>query len=166
MAIQDMLQVLSEQTEIHRDMLQIADQKKNAIIQNDVERVNQLVNKESKLIRQITELEEKRIFEVNRFVVGKGYRANPNITISDLLKIVFNGEERKKLQEAQASLAAVVGKLKEANALNQQLIEQSLQFINYSLDLIAGTSEDDAIYHHPDKQNHTLKRPGMFDTRA
>lgn len=166
MPLQALIQVLHEQRNIHQELLEIASEKKGAIVNNHVELLNQLVNKEAKLVKHVSELEEKRMFEMSRYIVGKGYRTNPNITMTDMLKIVFKAEEKRALQSLQSELLQIIGKLKEANALNQQLIEQSLQFINYSLDLLTGADENDAVYHHPGQQSTAHKRPGMFDTRA
>lgn len=166
MAIQDLVNVMREMTDAHRQLLDIAEHKKDAIIDNQVDKLNQLVNREAKLVKVVAELEQKRLFEMSRYLVGKGYRPNPAITVSELAKTVVRIDEKRALLDAQAELAEVLNRLKKANELNQQLVQQSLSFIDYSLDLLTGAPDEDAIYYHPGQQTGSYKRSGLFDTRA
>jgi flagellar biosynthesis/type III secretory pathway chaperone len=167
MPLQAMIQVLQEQKNAHNQLLEIAAQKKDALVGNHVDLLNQLVHKEARLVKQISELEDKRQFEMNRFIVSKGYRIDPNLTVSDMLKLVFKAEDKLTLQNLQSELLEIIDKLKEANAINQQLIEQSLQFIDYSLDLLTGSDDGDAVYQHPAQvQSSSSTRRGVFDTKA
>lgn len=166
LAIQDLINVLQEMTEEHRQLLELAELKKQAIIHNEVSKLNQCVNKESKCIRQMAELEEKRIFEMSRYLVGKGYRPNPAITVSELAKIVVRVEEKQALLLAQSELVAILERLKAANDLNQQLIQQSLLFIDHWLGLFTGEQEDEGMYHNPHAHGQAGSRAAWFDTRA
>ncbi|MNY67586.1 hypothetical protein D3C86_2052050 [compost metagenome] len=57
-------------------------------------------------------------------------------------------------------------RLKKANELNQKLIEQSLTFIDYSLDLLVGRPNQEFTYHHPADKGYTSNRSGLFDARG
>lgn len=166
MAIQNLVQVLHEMTEVHQQLLELAIQKKDVIIHNQVEQLNGLVNKESKLIKRIGELEEKRVFETDRYLLGKGYRPNPAITVSDLTRIIVKAGDKQALIQAQTQLLEVLGKLKTANELNQELAKHSLSFIDYSLNLLVG-AEDEAVYRNPQQQSPGYSnRSGFFDSRT
>lgn len=166
MAIQEIVDIMQEMTELHQQLLELAVRKKDVIIRNQVDQLNGLVNKESKLAKQISELEEKRLFEADRYLVGKGYRPNPAITVSDLTRIIVKAGEKQALLEAQTQLLEVLEKLKAANQLNQELAQQSLAFIDFSLNLLVG-AEDEAVYQNPQQQSTGYgKRSGFFDSRA
>lgn len=166
MAIQEIVEIMQDMTGLHQQLLELAAQKKDAIIHNQVDQLNGLVNKESRIGKRISELEEQRTFETDRYLVGKGYRPNPAITVSDLTRIIVKAGEKQALIEAQAQLLEVLEDLKEANKLNQELVKQSLAYIDYSLNLLIG-AEDEAVYHNPHQQPHGLsKRSGFFDSRA
>ena len=166
MAIQEIVDIIQEMTGLHQQLLELASLKKDAIIHNQVDQLNGLVNKESKLVKRVSELEEKRVFEADRYLVGKGYRPNPAITVSDLTRIIVKAGEKQSLIEAQAQLLEVLESLKAANKLNQELAKQSLAFIDYSLNLLVG-AEDEAVYQNPQQQSTGYgKRSGFFDSRA
>lgn len=166
MSLEALLQTMAELNDVHNTLLDLAEQKKHVLIQNDVEQLTQIVNKENKLLKRIGELDQQRLEATGAFLMEKGFKPNPRVTVSDLTKIIFNMDEKKHLMDAQKQLMASIRKLRELNQLNQQLIEHSLAFVNYSLDLIVGAPEDEVLYHRPEQQPYGSKRPGLFDTRA
>lgn len=167
MSLEALLQTMAELNDVHNTLLDFAEQKKHALIHNEVDRLTQIVNKENKLLKRIGELDLQRVEATGAFLMEKGYKPNPRVTVSDLTKIIFNIEEKKALVGAQKQLMATIRKLRELNQFNQQLAEHSLKYINYSLDLLAGSSDDEVVYHKPHQQlNSSMKPNRLFDTRA
>lgn len=165
MAVHELVQVLSELSDIHYQLLDLAHSKELTLIHNQVNELNLIVNKETKLLRQIADLEKKRIFETDRYVVGKGYRPNPAITVGELVRITTKSEDKKALSDAQKELLHVIEQVDKANKLNQELVKQSIAFIDYSLNMLAGV-ETEATYQKPQQQHTGIQRNSMFDTRA
>lgn len=166
MSVQAVIETMDRLNEIHLTLLELADEKRHALIHNQVDQLNQIVHQENKLLRRITELDRQRVEAIGHALIQRGYNPNPNITVSDLIRLIFKAEDKKALQESQKALLSTIEKLREKNALNQQLIEQSLAFIEYSLDLMIGPPEDEAVYYNPAQQGRGAKRVGVFDTRA
>lgn len=159
-------QLMTALNDIHANLLELAEQKRQVLIHNQVERLMEISNKENKLIKQVADLDQQRIGVIGDFMIEKGYKPNPRVTISDLTKIIFNIEEKKQLTDSQKQLLSTIRKLRELNAVNQQLIEQSLAFIDYSLDLIVGPPEDEVFYHKSKQQGYGHRNVGLFDSRA
>jgi flagellar biosynthesis/type III secretory pathway chaperone len=166
MAFQALIQTMTALNDIHDALSELAEQKKQVLIHNIVEQLTQIVSKENKLVKQLGELDRQRVEVIGQFLMEKGYKPNPKVTVSDLTKIIFNIEDKKTLLSLQKQLLGSIRKLREMNQLNQQLIEHSLSFIDYSLDLIVGPPDDDVIYHKPQQGNRGRKGLGLFDTRA
>ncbi|WP_141335954.1 MULTISPECIES: flagellar protein FlgN [unclassified Paenibacillus] len=166
MAFQALIQIMNTLNDQHAILLDLAERKKQVLIRNQVDQLTVILTKETKLIKQISEADQQRIDAIQQFLLEKGYKPNSRVTVSDLTKIIFNVEDKKLLLETQKDLLATIRKLREINRINQDLIEHSLAFINYSLDLIIGPPDDGAVYHHPQQQSLGPKRPGLFDTRA
>jgi flagellar biosynthesis/type III secretory pathway chaperone len=150
----------------HNTLLELVDDKKHVLIHNNVEKLTQIIAKENKLMKQIGEMDRQRVEAIGNFLVDRGFKPNPKVTVSDLSKIIFNVEDKNVLKDLQKQLTSTIHKLRQKNVVNQQLIEQSLAFIDYSLDLYVGTPEEDAFYHNPQKQAKGNKRPGLFDAKA
>lgn len=166
MSIQLLLDTMQKLQEAHEALLELAREKTEVIVCNNVDQLNSIVNKESKWIRVIAETNQQRIQFIGSYLISRGYNPNPNITVGDLIKIIFKVEEKQALSQAQQKLVATMKQLKEENAINQQLIEQSLAFINYTVDLVLGAPDDDVVYQNPNQQSYGAKRVGMFDTKA
>lgn len=165
MAVGPILDVMSQLIVAHEQLLALGEQKTDIIVRNNVEELNKIVGKESRLAAHIAELDQMRITVVGQYLTAKGYRPHPYITVSDIVKLIVKVEEKQKIQETQRKLFDIIKRLKAVNKQNQQLIEQSLAYIDYSIDLIVGPPDSDAIYHHPEQQP-IARRSGLFDTRA
>lgn len=166
MAIGPIMDVMSQLIEAHEQLLALSEQKTEVIVRNNVEELNRIVGKESRLTAHIASFDQQRVSAVGQYLTAKGYRPHPYITVSDIVKLIVKMEEKQAIQEAQRKLLNTIERLKEVNGQNQQLIEQSLTYIEYSLDLIVGPPDDEATYQHPANQYAGTKRSGLFDTRA
>jgi len=165
MSVTGLIHTMNQMIQIHQTLLELSQQKTSILVANQVDKLNQIVNKERNIIKEIKELDNRRIDEINEFLLEKGYKPNPKITIEDFSKLVFKADEKHSIKEAQEKLLRIIGKLKEHSQLNQSLIEQSLAFIEYSLDIVLGPPEDEVVYHKP-LQQQNMMRSGMFDRRA
>ncbi|OPA75663.1 flagellar biosynthesis protein FlgN [Paenibacillus selenitireducens] len=165
MAIQALIDTLEEMNAQHTLMLELGERKKQAIIQNDVDELTRIVNKETKFVKHIEELDQVRQQAVYEFLHEKGIKSNLNLNITELLRMVFHPEEKRRLMDVQQKFTQTLTELKHLNTLNQQMIEQSLTIVNYSLDLVTGGPEDEVIYQHPGHPGYSPKRKGMFDSR-
>lgn len=167
MTIYDVISCLENIQRLHTELLELAQEKKDVIIANDIPRLNQLVNKEGQLVRQLGEAETERVEAVNRFLVARCYRPNPKVTVSDLIQLLFKAEEKRALMDIQSSLTEIASRLRSANDLNQQLIQQSLDYLNYSIDLLLSPEDgQDGIYRKPTGTSTGYSRSGFFDART
>lgn len=166
MPLTTLIELLERLDEAHIQMLDLAAFKKKTIIDNKVDSLIDIMNRETKLMKQIGQLEEKRAEATYVFLQGVGIRSNLNLNLTELSRLVFDPEDKSRLVHIQQKLSGTLHRLKEANELNQKLIEQSLTFIDYSLDLLVGRPNQDITYHHPSDKGSSAARPGLFDARG
>lgn len=166
MSLITLLELLERLDDAHHQMLDLAAVKKQTIMDNKVDGLIDIMNRESKMMKLIGQLEEKRAEAAYAFLQGVGIRSNLNLNLTELSRLVFDPEEKSRLLEIQQRLSSTLQRLKEANELNQKLIEQSLTFIDYSLDLLVGRPNQEFTYHHPSDKSGSSVRPGLFDTRG
>ncbi|OKP85571.1 MULTISPECIES: flagellar protein FlgN [Paenibacillus] len=166
MPLTTLLELLERLDEAHIQMLDLAAFKKQTIMDNKVDGLIDILNRESKLMKLIEQLEEQRAQAAYAFLQGVGIRSNLNLNLSELSRLVFDPEDKSRLLHIQQKLSGTLRRLKQANELNQKLIEQSLTFIDYSLDLLVGRPNQDFTYHHPSDKGSGSTRPGLFDARG
>ncbi|GAB2721199.1 flagellar protein FlgN [Paenibacillus thermoaerophilus] len=163
--LQEVVELLRGMTEAHVQLAECGRRKRDAIVQNDVDTVSQCMNQETRLLNRVAEMEQARLKAIGRFLSKLGMIPTPGFTLTQLIQLAYRAEEKNALREAQQELSAALRELKAVNDLNQQLVKQSLEFIQLSLDVIAGPPAEEATYHHP-VQGHGFQRQGLFDTKA
>lgn len=167
MLIKAVIEKLEELNVLHLKLLDIGQRKKTVLVNNQVNELAMFVNQESKLLKQVAETEAVWQKAIVTFLQSSGIMPDPSFTVTDIIKLVYNVEDRRALTDAHQALMKTIGRLKDSNALNQELIEQSLAFINHSMDLYMGDPGQDVTYQNPTQAMtmHSDKRR-MFDTRG
>ncbi|HEY2494676.1 MAG TPA: flagellar protein FlgN [Paenibacillus sp.] len=166
MALNKLIQAMEQLDTAHHHMLEIAESKRVTIMNNDVERLITILNQESKVMKQIEQLEQIRVSASYELLQEKGIKSLLNLTVTELVRLVFDPEDKRKLLDVQSRLSHTLAQVQEINQLNQKLIEQSLAFIDYSLDVLIDRPTQEATYQHPSDKHNGQGWPGLFDTRA
>ncbi|MCE5169300.1 flagellar protein FlgN [Paenibacillus profundus] len=166
MSASALIDVLSRMETVYQQLESIGEAKTQVIIQNDIKELVRLSNQESKWLKGLSALEEEREEAVYAFLQSKGIKSKLKLTLTEIMKLVFDAQERTQMMAVQERIAATLQRLKQVNDHNQTLIEQSLHFVEYQLNLFIDYSEQDMLYHRPEQPASSYSRPGMLDTRA
>lgn len=166
MSLLQVTHAMVQLVELHEQLINVGEEKKQAIMSNDIGVITQCVAKEMQLVKKVNTVEEQRVNGVYSFLQEKGIRSQLNLTITEMTRLVFDPEERNQLIALQTTLYDRLTQLKELNAINKDLIEQSLTFIDYSMNLIINQPEDHMIYQDPSKQKLDIPNRSYFDSRA
>ena len=130
-----LMQTLEKLVKLH-ESLQEVEKKKTEVIKNgDMVALQQIMKDEQAHIMSIQKLEEARITISKRIVA-----TIPDPSVMDCVKHLDH-KEGEKVSEIANHLKAVISDLKETNSLNQQLLQQSMQFVNVSLNLLQPTQK-------------------------
>ncbi|MEK3888042.1 flagellar protein FlgN [Bacillus sp. FSL K6-3431] len=159
MATQLLVESMETLFTIHNLLLEAAIEKTEAIKKNDMQKLSGLLREEQKHITAIQVADQKRQKAVAILM------NNNEATISDVIEELI-GPEQVELKLLQERLIAVIAELKNANALNQQLLTYSMQFVNMNLDILAPEPE----LPNYSKTNNENDQPetgrSMFDSKA
>ncbi|PLR90807.1 flagellar protein FlgN [Bacillus sp. T33-2] len=145
---------------LHRSLLDLSVRKTEIIKKSDMDALNQLLKDEQVHISAIGELEEERLALVSTLLPD---RENPSFL--ECLE-VLSGHEKEELQKLRDELLQVVCDIREQNTLNQQLIHQSMQFINFSRGLIMPRQESYNYGPPKGKQTPAASTQGLFSSKA
>lgn len=134
--IGSLVEVLQEQTEIYKDLLKQSRQKTEMIVKNDIEAIKNSTEKEESVIRMIAKLDLKRE-EIIKQIAAVLKVSEKQITISDLIQVLQKTpQDQKFLQQTQEKMLEVLQELRKTNDNNKELIKQSLEYIDFSVNLI------------------------------
>ncbi|ALA70074.1 flagellar biosynthesis protein FlgN [Geobacillus stearothermophilus 10] len=150
-----LIHLLRAHSELYESLLALSQRKTEALKKNDIEALSALLTDEQKHILAIRQLEERRRHWLKE-VLG-----DEAATISQCVHLA-TGKEREELRECQVRLQTAVNAVAEANELNRQLIEQSLQFVTAMLETFAPTP---STYSRTQQYAPSPDRP-LFESKA
>ncbi|MDQ0177088.1 flagellar protein FlgN [Bacillus chungangensis] len=159
MSAEALITALKKLRSLHESLYQLALKKTDLLVNNEMEALQQIVADEQQHIKAIDILEKERQQAAKDFL-GR----EENITISDCIDAA-PPEMAASLSELKESIVDTVTQLQKKNELNQSLVFQSLQLVNFSLDLLR-PQEQKATYGRPDQQQRKSSLRGLFDSKA
>ena len=165
--MEELITTLEKENEIYTKLLPVQEKKKQTIIVNDLKTLQEITNEEQEVIQQIGALERKRqeVIENMGMVLN---RKPETLDIPALIKILDKQpEEKKRLSLVYDSLKQTVHRLVDINALNQTLIEESLEMIEFNMNLIQSTRMSPGNNYNKDAMgiNMPMGQAGIFDAR-
>lgn len=116
---------LNNLKKLYEDIAVLSENKKDAIIKNDVSKLNIIVEREKEIIAQISDIDEirQRCSAKVGNELGIGYKIT-------LRQIIDNIEENKdELMEALVGLNEILEKVNRLNKINSNLIKVQLNYI-------------------------------------
>ncbi|WP_027409283.1 flagellar protein FlgN [Anoxybacteroides tepidamans] len=164
MSAAQLIDLLGEYVRLHERLLESARTKTEVLKKGDMEALTAMIKEEQKQIAAVSQLEKERMQLMERIAQQSGHLGE-ELTLTACIEWV---EEPKKsvLKRLQEELSAVVSELKNVNQLNQQLIQQSLQFVNMTLNFIL-PQPPEVNYRHPNSTSSSYENSrSIFDSKA
>ncbi|ARK32099.1 flagellar protein FlgN [Halalkalibacter krulwichiae] len=164
MSIKAITQLIERLFEIHEQLYHLAVDKLEPIKKGDMKALEQIVREESKLAHKLQTTEMLRQKVVRTYLFEQG-EAKEGATMTDVKRYATK-EEAEKLELLQQQLLDYAQKLKQQNELNQDLIAESLRFVNLSLDLMVPHQEDVSYHPHEHEDRPIGNGRSIFDSKA
>lgn len=167
-ALEKLIENLRQIQQMYAELVDIGEQKKDAIVQNRLNDMSQLVARESKLLKQLAALEQERIHAVSAYQTELGISPNAGSSLAALIRMTVKSEDKQRLDQYRKAILQLADNLKKINETNQMLVRHALDFVGYTLDLLSGGPENDVVYQAPAQQPLTgyAGRRRFFDTKA
>jgi len=158
------IDILAEEYGYYSDLVELSKSKKDIIIAGKVAELDKMVKLEQDMIFSIGQLERKREDVISMLCKALDMNSE-RMTVHELAK-VLKPELKNKLEDIQSKLQKALSELKAANDINGQLIEQSLEYIDYSINLIAGSGmETGSLYEDIGKNKSKQGKKNIIDTK-
>ena len=119
-------EILEKEIDVYNNYLEAAVQKKQALIDNDIDLLEDITSTEKDLSTKILALEAARI----EFLREKGYSSN--IHLNDLLEEVPS-EDKDSLEATAENLREVLSECKKFHDSNMNLLKQSSNYLNHMI---------------------------------
>ena len=165
--MQELIATLQQEQEAYQELLPVVEQKTQAIIANDLRKVQGITEIEQAAIGKITKLERKRM-EIMQNISVVLNKKLPELTLPNLIQILDRQpEEQASLKKIHKELNDVLKRVSEVNGHNRNLIEQSLEMISYNMNLIQSTRivPGNNYTKNAGQWDMTASQTGMFDAK-
>ena len=157
-----LLEILDNQAKIYHDLLDISKNKTDIIVEGKVQGLEKLTKVEQTLILKMSDLENQLEKNVKPLVEELEIKEE-NVTISILLNYL-QGENKKRLEELRENIFSVINEFEHVNKLNSKLIQNSLEYINFSINLFSNVNADGSGSYQHDGEVNTRKS-SFFDVK-
>lgn len=147
---------------IHEDLIGVSVHKTEIVKDGLIEKLQPLLVKERKYTQMLEQAEVKRKREVDTWFLHQQLPVN-DATITQMLEVLTEKQEKEKLENMMIALTEAITKLKQQEQLNYALIQQSMQFVQLSLEMLNPTIKN--MNYGKKKQTNSAER-SVFDSKA
>lgn len=154
--------ILKKEADLYEGILKLSKNKTDVIVEGKVSELEGITSLEQSMILKLGKLEKEREKLVEQIALQLHAEAS-DITITSLGE-QLSGEQADKLRDCHHMLSKLVNELDTANGLNSKLIRNSLDYINFTLNLLtnAGTAGNN---YGSSGQANDLKKTNLFDVK-
>lgn len=152
--------VLNEELEVYKKLLDITISKKDIITNNQIKELDQMTKVEQTLILQIGQLEESRETLTSNL---KNHFGDQELNMQRLIDHLPE-EDKDFLFDLREDLLKTLTVIDSENKLNKTLIEDSLEYVNFNLDLLTAVNNDGS-YENTATEKEVGSRKNLFDVK-
>ncbi len=146
--LSDLTDNLKEQLKLFEELLAISTEKKNVIIKDDTEMLQKMTDVENVLLSKLTRIENSRMEIVKDIALVTNKKVS-DITIESLKTLLKDDDDKKELMEVSKKVNDILKDIKNTNDKNNMLIKNSLEYINFSLNVIKSSSSPEFASYNP-----------------
>lgn len=162
--VDQLVEILGEQTTRYEELLGLSKEKRDVIIANDIEALQKINHLENLVISQNHKLEKKRLELVADMAVVLSQKEE-ELTLTRLIELMKDQEEEKTLIEARDRIKVVIDELHEINQQNGELVQNALDYIEYSTNLVRSSLGQQPATYFPGSEDVYLDESGYIDTK-
>lgn len=134
--MENLIEVLNNESQEYENLLGLSTRKTPVIISGDLDELAKITDEEQDVVSRITRLEAKRqeVFADIANVINKDVKT---LLLTDLIQILEQRpEEQQKLAKVHDQLRTVVHAVKRVNEQNRELIQSSLEMVEFDLNML------------------------------
>ena len=134
--MENLISVLEEEGKAYEELLELSMKKTPIIVGGDLEGLQKITDEEQIIVARINRLDAKRE-EVTRDIANVLNKDVTKLKLVDIINLLSQRPvEQKVLAAAHDKLKEVVGQMTRVNEQNRDLIQSSLEMVEFDLNLI------------------------------
>ncbi|NLT97455.1 MAG: flagellar protein FlgN [Christensenellaceae bacterium] len=138
-----LIDVVQQELTVYQSVLGKANQKKEALIKNDISMLEHIVARESGIVKTMQELEQRREGLI-RAIAEKHGLDEQKATLADIAALYPDKSET--LLTLKTELSRVLAEIQKLNEANKALLDTHLQYTSFCINLLTGGSSPFGTY--------------------
>lgn len=161
-SIDQLIIALTKEKDLYKDYLDIATKKKEIIIGGHVKELENITTIEQNLIVQLGKIDH-----IRNSIIGNILKEKDIESVGSLSELVEHLPEnyKEELLDLKGDLERVINDIKDINDLNGSLIKQSLDYIDFNMNLILSLENTGSTYESNASEKDLKKKSNMFDVK-
>lgn len=164
------ISVMSQILEEYQALLAISEEKQKKLVAADVDYLVNITKQEEIIVLKINKLEWRRKAAIKELAAAYELKGEPQgedfaKTISGLKKLAGE-KDAVRIEEVSGELMGCIEKLKGMNELNTKLIKQSLDFIEFNINILSAASCEQTYTANPKESSEQTKRRAILNAQV
>ncbi len=165
--IEELITVFSQENEIYKELVLLSRDKSRIIIDKELEKLQEFTAREQKHLEKLVNLEKKRL-EVMDDIALVLSKKPEDLTVKTIIALL-DGQEKEQsvLVKIHDELGRTLKDIQFFNEMNKNLIEQSLDMIEFDLNIYMGMHQAPEVANYTKTATNaapTLEH-GVFDAK-
>jgi len=161
--IEKLTDVLEKEASVYEDFLSIQKGKTDILVNGNISELEKMIKTEQSFFEEIQGLEAERE-QIIEQIAQKTKTDSSALNLTWMINNYVKPEQANKLKSLRDKILNTVNELKKVNEQNARLINNSLEYINFSINLIASASDSGSRYGNDGKEGKAERR-SFFDIK-
>lgn len=161
MSVAPIIQSIHKLIGIHKSLIDLSEQKTTIVTKGSIVKLQSILTQERQTVQMLNKTEKNRQQAVEEWCM-RNHVPTDHMTMTHMLNVLDTGEERDLLEQTTTELTQLLTDLKQQEQLNQSLIQQSMQFVQLSLDMMQPTIKN----MNYGNQNKNRSKRSVFDSQV
>jgi flagellar biosynthesis/type III secretory pathway chaperone len=158
--MENLLKILDEEIDLYKTILEVSNEKTLLLKENKVKELEEITKKEEGLVADVIAKEKVRIQEVKNICKRYG-KPEQSLKIEELCEFIDNSKD--ELLNCKKEITKILEELKKVNKMNSVLINSSLEYVNFAVNMLTETSKK-PTYEAKGVQINSAQR-NLFDIK-
>ena len=163
-SVDALLDILTKECGLYRDLFDLSRKKSELIVDGNVDGLTGILSVEQQLIIELGFLETQREQLIEVWARDKAIDPQ-RATLSQIMPLL-KGKTQKRMEQVWNDLNEVISQQRQINDLNESLIKNNLEYIDFSIKLLAGQDESGTLYSKGGKTSVKSQNRNLFDRKA
>lgn len=160
---ENLIKTLEYERRIYSQLLKHAEKKTEYLVSNDTSKLSEITEEEGKLVEQGKQL--ARVREQYATQLNQALGLDSNASLEEAEKHL-PGPQAAQIADIRTKLKETLVKLMLRSGINQKLIENAVEYINFNLELMAAPAPEAPAYGRTGAEVSTGRKRSMLDIRS